>query len=291
MKTRSSVTIALSMLAVAAIAVVAGPADAAGTASSPAPSSAQVPHYGLGAIVSTHPDNLHSAVALRGTPKALPSSYSLAQYAPTPGDQGPVNSCVSWATAHSAMGLLENEQQISGGPLAPMYIYSQLVHGQNVGTYVDSNLDIARSQGVDTESDYTQGDFNYTNTPTSTETANAANWRISGFTSLSTGSALQTGVESAIASGLPVIFSFQVYRSFESMSAQTAQDYSYAPQPGDGQPLGGHEITIVGYSAQGVQIENSWGAGWGNKGFVNFSWQYLESAAEDAHSVGKLVQS
>jgi C1A family cysteine protease len=247
-------------------------------------------HFGLGASITNAPDNAHSALALRAKPATAPSSYSLADYALSPGDQGDTNSCVSWAVGHSSMGLLENEQGISGGPNAPMYIYSQLVDGQNVGTYPEDNLDIAQQQGVDSDSDYSQGDYDYTDTPTQSETANAANWRISGYTSLRTGSSLRTGVESAISSGLPVIFSFNVYQAFEDMSQQTAENYDYTDPSGQ-QPLGGHEITIVGYTSQGVTIENSWGTSWGNAGYANLSWSYLEGAAEDAHSVGKLVSS
>ena len=260
-----------------------------GTGAAAAPATAHHHHFGLGASITHSTGHTHSALAVTARPVDLPDSYSLTNYALTPGNQGQVNSCVSWAVGHTSMGLLENEQGISGGPNAPMYIYSQLVNGRNVGTYPEDNLNIAQQQGVDSESDYTQGDTDYTDPPTDAETQNAANWKISGYDSLPTGSGLRNAVESAISSGLPVIFSFDVYQSFEDMSQQTAQDYSYA-DPTDGQQaLGGHEITIVGYTSQGVTIENSWGTGWGNSGYANLSWDFLEGAAQDAHSVGKLV--
>ncbi|WP_215544502.1 C1 family peptidase [Amycolatopsis sp. CA-230715] len=219
-----------------------------------------------------------------------PSAYSLEDHTPTPGDQKSVNSCVSWAIDYSAMGVLESEQNVSGGPNAPMYTYSQLAGGQNVGTSVDDTLDIAKAQGVDAMSHYWQGNYDYRTLPDSDERANARNWRISGYNTLSTGAALKGEVESAISSGLPVIFSLDFYQSFSDMSADTARDYSYFP--GDGErPDGSHEVTIVGYTAQGVRVENSWGTGWGDGGFANLSWDYLTWAALDAHSVGKLVRS
>lgn len=278
MKSTSAGALAIGFATVSALAF--------GTSASAAPAVHQ--HHGLGASLTHASGHEHSALAEHAVPATLPSSYSLTNYALDPGDQGQVNSCVSWAVAHTSMGLLENEQGISGGPNAPMYIYSQLVDGQNVGTYPEDNLNIAQQQGVDSESDYTQGDSDYTDTPTQSETDNAAQWRISGYTSLPTGSSLRDAVESAVAGGLPVIFSFDVYQSFEDMSQQTAQDYSYTDPSGE-QPLGGHEITIVGYTSQGVTIENSWGSGWGDNGYANLSWNFLEGAAQDAHSVGKLV--
>jgi C1A family cysteine protease len=259
-----------------------------GTGAAAAPATAHQ-HFGLGASFTHSTDHMHSALAVTARPVDVPTSYSLTNYALSPGNQGQVNSCVSWAVGHTSMGLLENEQGISGGPNAPMYIYSQLVNGQNVGTYPEDNLNIAQQQGVDAESDYSQGDTDYTDTPTDAETRNAANWKISGYDSLPTGSGLRNAVESAISSGLPVIFSFDVYQSFEDMTKQTAQDYSYADPTGGQQPLGGHEITIVGYTDQGVTIENSWGTGWGADGYANLSWNFLAGAAQDAHSVGKLV--
>jgi C1A family cysteine protease len=284
MRNKPAGSVAVGIVAIAGL-VVGGASAAA------APAATHHQHHGLGAALAHSTDHVHSALALRARPADVPSSYSLSNYAAGPGDQGQVNSCVSWAVGHTSMGLLENEQGISGGPNAPMYIYSQLVNGQNVGTYPEDNLNIAQQQGVDSESDYSQGDYDYTDTPTQAETTNAANWRISGYNSLATGSGLQGAVESAISSGLPVIFSFDVYQNFEDMSQQTANDYSYA-DPNDGsQPLGGHEITIVGYTDQGVTIENSWGTSWGNSGYANLSWSFLEGAAQDAHSVGKLVAS
>jgi C1A family cysteine protease len=280
MKSTSAGALAIGFATVTSLALATG--------ASAAPTVHQ--HHGLGASLAHATSHEHSALAEHARPASLPSSYSLTNYALSPGDQGAVNSCVSWAVGHTSMGLLEQEQGISGGPNAPMYIYSQLVNGQNVGTYPEDNLNIAQQQGVDSASDYTQGDTDYTDTPTQSETDNAAQWRISGYTSLPTGSSLRNAVESAVSTGLPVIFSFDVYQSFEDMNQQTAQDYSYADPSGE-QALGGHEITIVGYTSQGVTIENSWGSGWGNSGYANLSWNFLEGAAQDAHSVGKLVDN
>ena len=281
MKSTSAGALAIGFATVTTLAIGSASASAAPTVHQ---------HHGLGASITRVISNVHTALPEHAQPAALPSSYSLTNYALSPGDQGAVNSCVSWAVAHTSMGLLENEQGISGGPNAPMFIYSQLVNGQNVGTYPEDNLDIAKQQGVDSESDYTQGSDDYQDTPTQSEVDNAAQWRISGYNSLPTGGSLRNAVESAISGGLPVIFSFDVYQSFEDMSQQTAQNYSYANPRGQ-QPLGGHEITIVGYTSQGVTIENSWGSGWGDSGYANLSWSFLAGAAEDAHSVGKLVDN
>ncbi|PWI45701.1 peptidase [Streptomyces sp. ICBB 8177] len=220
---------------------------------------------------------------------AVPAAFSLAKYAAAPGNQGQVGSCVAWAVDYSAYSVLEHEQGITGGPQAPMYTYSQIVQGRNVGTTPEDNLRIAMSQGVDTQSDYRQGNYDYTDLPTSAERADAANWKLSGYTPLHTGSRIKADVEGAVAAGEPVVISIPVYNDFFSLTPQQAASYTYHPNTGSGY-AGGHEITVVGYTGKGVRVENSWGTGWGDHGYVNLSWSYLADQVDEANAVGKLVQ-
>ncbi|WP_406003198.1 C1 family peptidase [Streptomyces sp. NBC_00829] len=271
-------------------------------------------HHGLGALPDRRtgklPSHAQISSALRaiapvtGTAHAaavtagrVPSSagVDLSRYAASPGNQGSVNSCVSWAIAHSAFSILENEQGISGGPQAPMYTYSQLVRGQNIGTYPSATLAIAERQGVDARSHYWQGDYDYTTQPTSSQRANAARWRLSGHVALRTGTSITTDVQSALNHGEPVIVSIPYYDGFGRLNTQQADTYTYYPSPADvsswqrqGRPS--HEVTIVGYNSQGVKIENSWGTGWGHGGFATLPWRFLTNLALDANALGRLVQ-
>ncbi|WP_269855518.1 C1 family peptidase [Streptomyces sp. RPT161] len=221
--------------------------------------------------------------------QALPASVDLAKYAAAPGDQGQVGSCVAWSIDYSAYSILEREQGISGGPQAPMYTYSQIVQGQNVGTSPEQHFQIATTQGVDVKSDYQQGDFDYTTQPTTSEIANAAKWKLSGFTPLHTGKQIRNDVESALSQGEPVTIAIPVYDSFFYLTPRQAASYTYYPASGE-QYAGGHEITIVGYNSKGVRVENSWGKGWGDRGYVNLSWNYLANQVWEANAVGKLVK-
>jgi len=86
---------------------------------------------------------------------AAPDSYSLKDYALSPGDQGQVGSCVTWATGYSGYGILMNEAGRSGAPMAPMFIYSQIVkennNGQDSGTFASVALPMEKSRGIDTQ--------------------------------------------------------------------------------------------------------------------------------------------
>lgn len=265
-----------------------------------APAQATASHagHGFGLDVSAaiaHEKALGAGAHTMGSPQPLrtlkaaatpPSSYSLEQYALSPGDQGQVGACVTWATGYTGYGILMNEQGISGDPMAPMYIYSQIVKGDDVGTTASVALPMMKDQGIDTKSDYTQGDFDYTTQPTDAERANAAHYKLSGSTDLSKASDKKTAVENAISSGLPVAIGFEVRSSFEDLDTS---NYTYDPSDSE-DVLGGHEVTIVGYDADGLTIENSWGTSWGNKGYFKAPWSFLDSDdVIEIHSMGKLV--
>jgi C1A family cysteine protease len=279
-------------------------------APSQAPQAANTKHpFGLGAVLSnsawrqsvlrsgtveprleaTAPRPTADAAKRKKKRQTLPTSVDLTKYAATPGNQGQVSSCTAWSIDYSAYSILEHEQGISGGPQAPMYTYSQIVQGQNVGTSAQANFQIATTQGVDSKPDYQQGDFDYTTQPTANETVNAAHWKLSGYTPLHTGSQIQSDVESALAQGEPVVIAIPVYDGFYSLTPEQAASYTYYPSSGE-QYVGGHEITIVGYNSKGVRVENSWGTSWGDHGYINLSWNYLANQVREANAVGKLIK-
>jgi len=84
-------------------------------------------------------------------------------------------------------------------------------------------------------------------------------------------------LKACLAQGYPFVFGFTVYESFESsVVAKTG----VAPMPGrNEQPLGGHAVLCVGYDdkTQKFLVENSWGTGWGMKGFFTLPYNYLTS--------------
>lgn len=263
-----------------------------------APASAHHTH-GLGLNVAAAKAN-HGLTAKHNTAQpvlkrngAAPPSFDLSQFANQPGDQGQVGSCVTWATGYTGYGVLMNEQKITGGPMAPMFIYAQIAKGNDQGTTAEVALPMEQQQGIDTKSDYTQGDFDFTTQPTDAEKQNAAKFKLSGETNLPTkGTDAKNAIEDAISQGLPVPFGFQVHQSFMNMDATTAGNYSYTPGDAQSDPIqGGHEVTIVAYNEQGVKVENSWGNSWGAQGYFTLPWKFFDGDdVSEVHSMGKLVQ-
>jgi hypothetical protein len=208
------------------------------------------------------------------------------------GDQGVVNSCAAWATDYTALGYWERRLGMAGGVLAPMYTYSQIVGAQNLGTTIASHLNIARQQGVDNQTDYWQGDYDYTDTPTSSERSNAASWKLTSYSELSvqpsgSSTVTQASIETALAAGDPVVIGFPVYANFMTLGVTNAGLYS---EP-SGAYEGGHAVTALGYDATGIRVENSWGTFWGDSGYATLSWSFVNRYVDEAVSIGPLQSS
>lgn len=73
-----------------------------------------------------------------------------------------------------------------------------------------------------------------------------------------------------------IAIGFSVYASFED----TGPDGVVPPvQPGEGL-LGGHAVLVCGYGPKGFIVRNSWGAGFGDLGYVYFPDSYLANVWE-----------
>jgi hypothetical protein len=232
-----------------------------------------------------------TARALASAAVNLPASVDLRADAPPVGDQGPVNSCAAWASDYTALGYWENRDGIGGGALEPMYTYSQLVGGQNVGTAIDANLNIAIGQGVDQQADYPQGNDDYRDLPTADETANATHWRLSGYQDLAVApnaasTITQDSIEEALAGNEPVVIGIPIYNNFYDV---TSADGGLYTGPEDGFTGDYHAVTALGYNASGLIIENSWGTGWGAGGFATLAWSFVNAYVQEASAVGDLV--
>lgn len=83
-------------------------------------------------------------------------------------------------------------------------------------------------------------------------------------------------MKGCLASGLPFVIGIDVYQSFES---QEVASTGVVPMPSqDEQLLGGHALMVCGYSDadQRFYVRNSWGSGFGDKGYAYLPYQYLE---------------
>ena len=74
------------------------------------------------------------------------------------------------------------------------------------------------------------------------------------------------------------MFGFSVYDSFES--TQVAKT-GVVPMPATGEKqIGGHAVLAVGYddTQQRFIVRNSWGRGWGMRGYFTMPYAYLSDS-------------
>jgi C1A family cysteine protease len=92
-----------------------------------------------------------------------------------------------------------------------------------------------------------------------------------------------TQMKACLQSGYPFVIGFSVYESFEG--PQVAKT-GHAPMPSaNEQMLGGHAVLVVGYedAKNWFIVRNSWGTGWGMKGYFTMPYAYLldENLSDD----------
>ncbi len=88
-------------------------------------------------------------------------------------------------------------------------------------------------------------------------------------------SQLANQMKGCLASGYPFVFGFSVYASFMS-PAVAKTGHASMPKPNE-QLEGGHAVLAVGYddANQWFIVRNSWGTGWGMKGYFTLPYAYL----------------
>jgi hypothetical protein len=272
-----------------AVLLVAG---SSGLVSVQAAAAADVLHPAGGALQDT------VRVAPRATVSAgaLPDAMDLSAWTVPVGDQGSVGSCVSWAISYGMMGWYSRYQGISssGIAFAPMYSYSQ-IHADNSpdggGTWPSAAYDIGTSQGVDTQADYWQGNYDWVTQPTDAERTNAASYKTGGFSYLYSGTpgiGADNAIKTAVAGHHPVALTIPIYSAFDRLSSTSF--HLDASQIDTSTYRGSHEVLVVGYDASGVRIENSWGTGWGDHGFANLNWNFVEQYSTEATDMSGLLQ-
>lgn len=92
--------------------------------------------------------------------------------------------------------------------------------------------------------------------------------------------------------GLPIVFGFSVYESFES---DVVKDTGIVPMPvKTEQLLGGHCVMLVGYNNTTRMwiVRNSWGNEWGDVGYCYFPFNFLLSSdlASDFWTIQKVSE-
>ena len=235
-------------------------------------------------------DNATEAGVL-GAPAAIPAAKDLRQQWWRIGDQGSTGSCVGWATADSVLrwmfvnaGKLNNADRLSvrfiwmAAKETDEFITQPTTFIEEDGTSLKAALDIARKYGVvpDDVLPFDTGKL-YPN-PAKTFYALAAKLKINSYFNLG----INLGNwRTWLATKGPILTRLDVDATWDSAADHHGILDMYQSETA----RGGHAVALVGYNATSFIVRNSWGTGWGDKGFGYASWSYAQAAFTEAYGV------
>jgi len=201
-------------------------------------------------------------------------------------DQGELGSCTANAIAS---GLREYWENRAGKhtPLSRLWLYwnERTFEGtvnEDSGAYIRDGMKVLQKMGCAPEIDWPYDITKFRQTPPEKSSTDAGQYIIAEYHRVTD----LTALKSALAVDFPVVIGIKVYESFES--DQVART-GIVPLPKRGEQfLGGHAVLAVGYKddvklkGQGVVIcRNSWGEGWGDKGYFYLPYRYFVSYVTD----------
>lgn len=237
-------------------------------------------------------------VASRG----LPAAVDLSSRLPPPGNQGAQNSCVAWAFAYALKSYHENiERQwgydppFAGGQgarvFSPAYIYNQINRGQDKGSYFSEAAALFVSQGAAPWKDMPYNARDYRTQPSQQARQAAAKYRARSYFQIRYDDV--AAIKNSLSSGNALVMGMPIDDAFYQLKAAVYDQQG-------GKSYGGHAMTIVGYddnrtSPRGdkgaFKLLNSWGTGWGDRGYGWVSYRMWLQLAPAVYGMTDLQDS
>lgn len=213
----------------------------------------------------------------------LPSSYSLEKYAPYPGNQGQYGTCVAYAAAYGLRTIMlakdlgiTDKSTITQNALSPSYVYAIIKKEEDVNCSQGANP-IYGMEALKISGAPTLKSLPYMCNPNiSTEVQmEAIDYRIRDYQKLFFFNNEDYGVKTnstkkALTEGYPVLLGMKLPPSFFKATN------TFRSLPSDKGNIaakhGFHAMVVVGYDDNyeggAFRVLNSWGAGWGDGGYI-----------------------
>lgn len=236
-------------------------------------------------------ENLLEAVSI---PDTLPETFDLSEFLPPVGNQGELGSCSSWATSYYMKSFQEKIQ--SGLPysdttlLSPSYTYNQLTNDECGGTSIPATLAIIEEQGVAALELFPYTENECDTQPGEDVIEAASDARIADFKALS-GENMVAEMKTLLTQQQPVIIGtvlspeFGITDSF-GLTAYRQHNIDY-------ENVTCHAMLVVGFNNDfnAFKVVNSWGAGWGDDGFVWIDYLAFENVINENASFRVINQA
>ena len=209
----------------------------------------------------------------------LPAKVDLRPQCPPVYDQGQLGSC----TANAIGGAIQFErlkQKLADFAPSRLFIYYNERAMENTvasdsGAQIRDGIKSVAAQGDCPETEWPYTITKFKTKPSVACYTNALKYKVISYQRITQSLAQLKG---CLASGYPFVFGFTVYESFESA---TVAKSGHAPLPKSNETVvGGHAVVAVGYDdvKQWFVVRNSWGAGWGMKGYFTLPYAYVTEA-------------
>lgn len=137
-------------------------------------------------------------------------------------------------------------------------------YGGCQGWYLDTSMNLMKNNKLPKEADCT-----YKATETACPSNVKCEYKIGEWASTTDKATIQNALQN---NGL-VYVGFAVYNDFMSYNGGY---YEYKT----GSLRGYHAVAIVGYDEQGFKVKNSWGTGWGEKGYFRIKYSQMDNSVQ-----------
>jgi hypothetical protein len=232
----------------------------------------------------------HAAAASVVSPAALPASVDLRATWWRIGDQGSTGSCVGWATADSLLrwhfvraGRIPQSGRVSirfvwmASKEIDEFTSTPSTFIENAGTSLKSALDVARRYGAVLEQVLAFDGGHLFPGDEEAFYAIAAQLKIRSYFNLGTN---LTNWRQWLATKGPILTRLDVDSTWDTVGGNGILA-NYNPATA----RGGHAVSLVGYTANGFIVRNSWGTTWGDRGFAYASLAYAQAAFTEAYGI------
>ena len=206
----------------------------------------------------------------------LPGSVDLSPECPAVYDQGGLGSCTANALAGLYQFLLMKLGKPSFTPSRLMIYWGErAIEGtklEDAGANGDDGMTFLQTKGACPESTWPYDESRFTEMPPTPAWSQAYAHKIADPVTIDNTNINE--IKSCLATGYPIAFGFVAFPELESPQV-AASGTLPMPTPGE-QPIGGHEVLLVGYddATQSFKVRNSWGPGWGLQGYFLMPYAY-----------------
>ncbi len=209
--------------------------------------------------------------------KKLPAHADLRPHCPPVYDQGQLGSCT--ANAIGAAIQFERRKQKLKPDFMPSRLfiyYNERVMEHSVdsdsGAQIRDGIKSVGKQGDCPEPEWPYVVSKFRNRPSQACFSDATKYKAVQYQRVPQ---VLNQTKGCLASGYPFVFGFTVYESFEG--DKVAKTGQLSMPAANEKVVGGHAVLAVGYddAKQRFIVRNSWGHGWGQRGYFTMPYAYL----------------